>query len=311
MAEVSNRTRPTYYPMVKTAAASVHAWVLGIAALLTLPASLARAQDPVPPAAPATLLVGVEARRDRIRYHFDSPSSADTSFLVPHFFEQTYDADHVWLVATARYSAGVRMESSAGIAPHRTVRADDNDTFFDPGDVVIVSGTTGGASSRAFLVSQRADIGRAGPVQVSLGYRLRWDRFDFHVGHKTVTRNGVLIEAADVTSPEMTDSKVHELPVGFRAAPRLGGGWRLALSGEISPMTLARLSVQLPEKYPGQDLVFFAKVFASSARVALVRAGDRWPIEFAVQVDRTWSYRSTDQLSRSAHSVALSAGRTW
>ena len=76
-------------------------------------------------------------------------------------------------------------------------------------------------------------------------------------------------------------------------------------------MTLARLSVQLPEKYPGQDLVFFAKAFASSARVALVRAGERWPIEVAVQVERTWSYRSTDQLSRSAQSVALSAGRSW
>ena len=266
------------------------------------------------------MLVGVEARRDRIRYHFDNPSSADTSFAVPHFFEQTYDADNVWLVATARYTAGVRMETSGGLAPSRSVRADDYDTFFDPGDVVIVSGTTGNASSQSLFVSQRADVGRAGPVQISLGYRLRWDRFDFGVGHKTVTRNGVLTAAADVTSPERTDSKVHELLVGFRAAPHLGpasptrgrdDGWHLALSGDVSPMTLARLSVQLPEKYPGQDLVFVAKVCVATARVALVRAGERWPIEVALQVERTWSYRSTDQLSRSAQSVVLSAGRTW
>jgi hypothetical protein len=164
---------------------------------------------------------------------------------------------------------------------------------------------------RSLMVSQRAEIGRAGPVRVSLGYRLRWDRFDFHVGHKTVVRNGVLIAATDVTSPEMTDSKTHELLAAFEAEPALGGGWRLRVSGEISPMTLARLSVQLPEKYPGQDLVFFAKVCAASARIALVRAGQRWPIEIAVQVERTWSYRSTDRLSRSAQSVALSAGRSW
>ena len=281
------------------------------AALLTLAAAGARAQDSAPPSEPPSLLVGVAVRRDRIRYHFDNPSSADTPFLVPHFFEQTYGADSVWLVGTARYTAGARWETSAGIAPQRTVRADDYDTFSDPGDVVIVSGTTGDASMRSLFVSQQAEVGRAGAVQVTLGYRLRWDRFDFHLGHKTVTRNGVLIAATDVTSPETTDSKVHEFPIGFRASPAIGGAWRLGLSGEISPMTLARLSVQLPEKYPGQDLVFFAKVFASTARVALVRAGDRWPIELAVQVERTWNYRSTERLSRSAQSVALSAGRRW
>ncbi len=300
----SRRARP--------AAEFVRPCVLTTAALLALTVADARAQSAAPAVREAAgVLIGVEARRDRIRYHFDNPSSADTAFPVPHFFEQTYDADHVWLVATARYSAGVRMETTIGVAPTRTVLADDYDTFFDPGDVVIVSGTTGGASGGAFLVSQRADVARLGPVQVSLGYRLRWDRFDFHVGHKTVTRNGTLIAATDVTSPERTDSQVHELPVGFRAAPRLGGLWRLSLSGEISPVTLARLSVQLPEKYPGQDLIFVAKLFASSARVGLVRAGARWPIEIAVQADRTWSYRSTDRLSRRAQSVALNAGRSW
>jgi hypothetical protein len=33
--------------------------------------------------------------------------------------------------------------------------------------------------------------------------------------------------------------------------------------------------------------------------VALVRPGARWPIEIAVQAERSWSYRSTEQLSRS------------
>lgn len=288
----------------------MYARLLATAVLLALPVH-AHAQDPAAVPEPATVLIGVEARRDRIRFHFDNPSSADTPFLVPHFFEQTYHADHLWLVGTVRYTAGVRWETSAGVAPPRAVRADDYDTFFNPGDIVLVSGTTGDASAKAFVVSQRADVGRAGPIQVSLGYRLRWDRFDFHLGHKTVTRNGVLIAATDVTTPEMTDSKVHELLVGGRAASQIGGGWHLAVSGEISPMTLARLSVQLPEKYPGRDLVFFAKVFAASARVALVRGGKRWPLEIGLQVDRTWSYRSTAQLSRSAPSVALSAGRSW
>ncbi len=274
---------------------------------LLLPA-LASAQTLEPP----TVLVGAEARRDRIRYHFDNPSSADTSFLVPHFFEQTYDADNLWIVATARYTAGgVRFETSGGLAPSRLVRADDYDTFFNPGDVVLVSGTTGTARAQAMLVSQLAEVGRAGSVHISLGYRLRWDRFDFGVGHKTVTRNGLLSSATDVTSPEMTDSKVHELLAAFRTAPAIGSGWHLALSGEVSPLTLARLSVQLPEKYPEQDLVFFAKVFAASARVALVRPGTRWPVEIAVEAGRTWSYVSTAQLSRAAGGVGVTIGRSW
>jgi hypothetical protein len=296
-------------------------WVAAVA-ILTLPAAAAHGQDASPAAEPAAtavpsasdgpqFLMSVEARRDRFRYHFDNPSSADTPFFVPHFFEQQYVADNVWLVATGRYTASVRWETSLGAAPERAVRGDDYDTFFDPGDVVIVSGTTGDAFMRSFLISQRADIGRAGPIQLSLGYRLRWDRFDFQLGHKTVTRNGVLIAASEETSREMTDSQVHEVLVGFSAASPLGGVWRLAVSGEVSPATVARLSVQLPDKYPGQDLVFVANVVAASARVALVRAGERWPLDIAMLVEHTWSYRSTAQLSRSAQSVALRVGRTW
>jgi hypothetical protein len=289
----------------------VRAFVLAMAAHLALAIPAARAQDPAAVSEPASLLVGVEARRDSLRYHFENPSSIDTPFLVPHFFEQTYDASNVWLVVTARYSAGVRWETSAGLTPQRTVRADDFDTFVDPGNVVLVSGTTGDALARGVLFSQAADVARAGKVQVSLRYRFRWDRFNFLEGHKTVTRDGLLITSSEVTSPEMTDSKVHEVLVGLRAASPIAGAWRLAVSGEISPATLARLSVQLPEKYPGQDLVFFAKVLAVSARVALVRAGERFPIEIALQAERTFSYRSTDQLTRSAQSIRLSAGRAW
>jgi hypothetical protein len=289
----------------------VRARLLAIAVLLTLRVEGARAQDPVPASGAPAVLFGLEARRDRIRYHFDNPSSADTAFLVPHFFEQTYEADSLWLVTTARYDAGLRWETTAAITPERAGRADDYDTFIDPGDVLLVSGTTGDASMRSIRISQRADVGRLGAFGVWAGYRLTWDRFDFHLGHKTTTRDGALIAASDVTAPEMTDSKVHELLAGVRAAPEIGGGWRVDLTGEVSPVTLARLSVQLPEKYPGQDLVFVAKGFTASGRVALRRPGRRWPVEIAGSFERAVSYRSTASLSRSAQSVTVSAGRSW
>ena len=52
--------------------------------------------------------VGVGAVRDRFTYHFTDPSSFDTAVLVPHFFEQRYVADNVWVDAAVRYRAAHR-----------------------------------------------------------------------------------------------------------------------------------------------------------------------------------------------------------
>lgn len=255
---------------------------------------------------------GVEVQRDRFTYHFDNPSSADTPFLVPHFFEQRYVADNLWVSATARYSAArIRWETSAGLTPRRTSTGDDYDTFFDPDGTVIVSGTTGGISIRSLRFSQRAELARLGPVTLVAGYRLRIDRSDFQLGHKTVTRNGVLVTAVDVTTRETTSSQVHEVQVGGVLARDLGSGWTLSMEGEAAPTTVGRLRVQLEDKYPGQDLVFLAKVAAASARATLTRRIEGWTIDVSADAGRTWSYRSTAQLSRDLLGARVSAGRAW
>src|SRR5262245_64089340 len=60
----------------------------------------------------AQVQIGIEAQRDRFTYHFENPSSVDTPFLVPHFFEQTYNADNIWLVGRVNYAAaGIRWET--------------------------------------------------------------------------------------------------------------------------------------------------------------------------------------------------------
>jgi len=256
-------------------------------------------------------MVGLETRRDRFTYHFDNPSSADTPFLVPHFFEQRYVADNLWLSATARYGTGMRWETSGGITPERTTTGDDYDTFFDPDGTVIVSGTTGPIAIRSLRFSQRAELARLGPVTLVAGYRLRIDRSNFQVGHKTVTRNGVLLAATDVTTREMTSSQVHEVLVGGVLVRDLAPGWTFSLDGEAAPTTVGRLVVRLPDKYPGQDLVFLAKVAAASGRVSLARHADRWVILLSADAGATWSYRSTASLSRNLLGARLSAGRVW
>ena len=259
--------------------------------------------------ASAQVAVGVEARRDRFTYRFDNPSSFDTPFLVPHFFEQRYVADNVWLMGSASYAAGIRWETSAGITPQRTAIADDYDTFFNPDGTVFVSGTTGGASIRSFQVSQRGEVARRGAAALVSGYRLRLDRADFHLGHKTVTRNGVVIEAIDVTTRETTSSQLHEFLFGFTTAFDLGHRWSLLVDTEVSPVALGRLLVRLPDKYPGQDLVFLATVGVAGAQATLSRRLGEWGLAFSLDGGGTWSYRSTAALSRRVLGLRLAITR--
>jgi hypothetical protein len=256
-------------------------------------------------------VVGVEADRDRYTYHFDNPSTFDTTAPVSHFFEQRYDADNIWLTASARYVAGVRWETSGGVTPQRSSTANDYDTFFDPNNTVIVSGTTGPNTIHSFRLSQRAELGKAGPVTFSAGYRLRIDLSNFGVGHKTVTTNGALVSASDVTTREMTSSQMHELFAGAAWTAALAPGWTLLVAGEAAPTTIARLAVQLPDKYPGQDLVFVATVAAANGRIALEKRVNNWIVEMSAGAGTTWSYRTTASLSRNTAAARMSVGRAF
>lgn len=221
------------------------------------------------PAAAQAISAGVEVRRDRLDYHFDNPSTFDTTALVPHFFEQRYDADNLWLVVRARY--GGRWTTTAGVTPRRGTTADDYDTFLDPGGPTWVSGTTGPADVRSFSIEQRARIAGRTKLTVDVGYRLRVDRFDFGPGLKTVTRDGALVSSAEVTGPETTSSVMQQFFGAAGFAIPVGTRWTLTADGEAAPFVVGRLSVRLPDKYPGQDLVFVAHAFGAAGRVSLAR----------------------------------------
>lgn len=245
--------------------------------------------------------VGVEAARDRFAYRFDNPSSFDTPQLVPHFFEQTYVADNVWLVAAVRYTAGLPWETSGGATLTRTLPATDFDTFVDP-DAIIVAGTSGDAQIHSMRVAQRVELGRSGPVAFVAGYSVRYDRANFLVGHKSVSRNGGVVEAFDVTTREMTSSLTQEFFVGARLEHDVGAsasGWRVAVGGDASPLVTARLIVELPDKYPGESFVFVANSFSGAARLTFMRSeADRRRIEISIAADRAWHYASANSFTR-------------
>lgn len=272
------------------------------AAAQVAPAPDARFEDLRP-----AILASIAPSRDRVDYRFDNFSSFDTAETVPHFFEQHYDADNVWIAVTARYPANARWETSAGLTPTRATTADDYDTFFNPDGTVWVSGTTGPATLQSFQFEQRLRLRTAGGLGLSGGYRWHLDRADFGTGHKTVTRNGVLVEALDVTTPEFTSAQLHEVFFGASLARRASPRWIVRVSGEAAPSSVGRLLIQLPDKYPGRDLVYVAAAVSASGRATIARTG-RVPIEIAVGAGRVWSYRTTAAVRRSSVSVTASLG---
>lgn len=262
-------------------------------------------------AAHAQVRIGVEQTSDRARWHFDSPSSFDTAELVPHYFEQAYDLDNLWLTADASYRAGVDWHTSVAATPVRRSTATDYDTFFNPGGVVWVSGTTGDAKVHSVRLAQAIDLGRIGRVRLTGGYRLRVDLADFLAGDRTDTRNGVVMSRQVVTTREYTSGQSHEVFIEGTHTSELSPNWLLRVSGQASPASVQRLAIQLPDKYPGRTLVYRTTNLTASGGVELVRGHGRWPLTLRVGGVRTVSYGRRQTVSRSGLSLGAGIGRTW
>lgn len=269
-----------------------------------------------------TVSVSYELSRDRFHYRFENPSTFDTAELVPHEFTQTYWGDNQWLAVTASYRAGRRaLQTEFAATPQRTTRGDDFDTFFQPSGDVVVSGTTGNVSLRSLRFRQTVSLGRAAGVSWHVGYQYRRDRSIFHPGTKIVTHTqppalsepgrveGPSREVSIISTRETTISNVHEVQfVGTRDWNR-PGSWRARLEIAVAPTTNARLTTILPDKYPGQEILFTAVVLTVTPRFTITH-GDRWPLSLAIGGTRTFSYVDRRQFERTAATAMVSFGWT-
>ena len=256
---------------------------------------------------PSAFAVTIEPRVESLRYRFENPSAFDTPELVPHFFEQTYDTDHVWLGARIRFRvAGVRAETAAAFTPTNTRRADDLDTFFQPDGNVILSGTVGNASLQAWEIGQRVVIGEAGSLQYGLGYSYRRDRARYHEGTKIVRTSSPPSELREiVTTREFVTSQIHQVRWFARWSP---GGSPVSLLLDAAPFALGRLAVELPDKYPGRTLVFRSRAAVFSAETALKGSIGPMALEVAVSAHRSLSYAQSARLRLQGISLVVRAG---
>jgi hypothetical protein len=251
---------------------------------------------------PWSISIGVEPRVESLKYHFDNPSSFDTSELVPHFFEQTYDTDHAWMSARIDHPLGrIRASLEGGITAAATRRADDFDTFFQPDGNIVVQGTTGNASSRSWRVSERIEMGRRRSLRAGVGYTYRRDRARFHDGDGiTTTTIPPSIVHRQVTTRETTVSQLHAISWYGEMARRLGTRDSIEAVVDAAPAALARLTVDLPDKYPGQLLKFSARIAMVNGRATYRHEWNRWSLTAGAGAGRTVSWRRNARLDTRA-----------
>jgi hypothetical protein len=258
---------------------------------------------------PFELTVDYERQRDRFTYRFENPSHFDTAELVPHFFEQRYIADNNWLRARAVYRIGrTRLTTIVAAAPPITTSGDDLDTFMQPSGDVVVSGTTGNVTLTSWRLEQRLAVPSGARLGVSLAYGYRRDRARFHLGNKIVSHTmPPSVERSIVTTRETTWSDVHELRLGIERDAS-AAGWRLTVHAHAAP-AVARLTVQLPDKYPGVDLRFPAGVVTGGAGLSVDRAVGAILVRAGLEYAHVWSLRHEATLQR--NTLGMQVGIGW
>jgi hypothetical protein len=244
-------------------------------------------------------------RRLDYAYRFENDSSFDTPFLVPHFFEQKYEVSGWELSAKGRYRlAGHEMTTTVSFAPEVLAFGSDFDTFFQPSGDVATSGTAGDVRLASFGITQTAGVPLS--EHASLHIRMSWrrDRADFLPADRVVTHTQPPSETREwITDRERTVSNVFE--TGLEAQWRRG---LLTVAAHGSPVVLARLLVQLPDKYPGRDIRFDALGWTVGGTLSVNKRAGRITPGAWLAGEHSGSYRRSQQYSRNGLSAGVSVG---
>lgn len=232
--------------------------------------------------------LGLQVLHDDQRYHFDNPSSFDTTQLVPHFFEQRYSGTKEMLVLRA---GGFE----AAVSGVKRLRGSDYDTFFQPSGDVVVHGTTTDVDTRSWRLAWHRGI-------AGIAYSHDAMRFPDSISTTTHTMPPSTTSGLSTTR-ENTSSDVLELRVSIRSAGVSPAGSpasrRLVLSGgiDLSPLTFARLTTNLPDKYP-QPVRFSAVAFGARATGEAEWRADRFGVALEGEIGQTWALKKSKSFKR-------------
>lgn len=264
------------------------------AALFLVCAASAPAQAQYPASDPPTFSISLTAARkaEHYRYRFENPTTFNTVELVPHFFEQKYDSDATWLFATARYRLlDGTASTEIGFGLPTTTIGSDFDTFFLPSGDIVTTGTEGDVRLRSFSIQQRLGLStwRTWTFGVTIGYRQ--SRAIFRPADRVVTHTQPPSVTREFTSDrETTWSHIFESGVTADFTPLSQNGRRLSIAMEALPLTRARLTISLPDKYP-ENISGDAVAFGARGRVTYEQPLARVTIGGAAALDGVWGYQ--------------------
>lgn len=268
----------------------------------------------LPSAASAQDEPGVEVttgiRRLHYSYRFENDSSFDTPFLVPHFFEQRYEVTSPEVGLRARYRVkGQTWSTTVSFMPERRAFGSDFDTFFQPEGDIATSGTAGDVDLMGLAIAQTIPF--VSRDRWSLALRIAWrrDRADYLPADRVVTHTQPPSETREwITDGERTVSRTFESGAAVAWQPAIDGRWSLDFSAYVSPTIHARLLTQLPQKYPGRDIVFDALAWSVGGNVSLSRPVGPFTAGAWMSVEKAGSYRRSARFNRTAVAGGISVG---
>lgn len=240
--------------------------------------------------------VGVEAVHEKTAYHFDNPSSWDTPFLVPHFFEQRYSANKPMLVLGVR---SPRWEFEAGATPVRTATGSDYDTFLQPSGDVVVHGSGNDVHMRSWRAAEHV---QAGMWRAGLAYSRDQSKFPPALSTTSHTNPPSVVTSFTATR-ESTTSDVLDLQVGIERTT--GSIWTWGV--DVAPLTIARLTTNLPDKY-ADPVRFSARAFSAASHVAAEWRVGRGSIAVGARLGHSWRYGRRSSFTRQQAAVTVVFG---
>jgi hypothetical protein len=141
-------------------------------------------------------------------------------------------------------------------------------------------------------------------------YEYRRDQARYHDG------DGIVIHSQPpsvthrlVTTRETIVSELHALSVVIDARTAAGANGSLLVRGAAAPFAVGRLTVELPDKYPGRKLAFSADVAVLDVEVRYRRALGKWSLGAGARGQRSFSWMGDRQLHLAGASLLVEFAR--
>lgn len=196
------------------------------------------------------------------------------------------------------------MATAFSFTPETRSFGSDFDTFFQPSGDRATSGTSGDVDLLGWRAEQHIVLGETRGAVFGLFFGYQRDRANFLPADRVVTHTQPPSETREfITDRERTVSQTFEVGATGSIRAPVANGWEVEAEARLVPAIRARLLTQLPDKYPGKDIVFTAVAWSGSGRIAVTRAFGKVAVALWARIEQGGGYRASAEFERNAISA--------